>query len=92
MQLLANISLETFLNIMEKTPHGKHFLFGDSKPNSGMALAMLGLTMTGYGHKQTCSQIGHKYWCSFKTMQYQTLRMGRKLTMMYFKVVSCSIL
>ena len=81
-----------FLNVMEETPHEKRFLSGDSKPSSGMALAMFGLTMAGYGHKQTCIQIVHKYRLSFKSMQYKTLGMERKLTTLYFKVVSRSIL
>ena len=61
MQFLSNISLEMFLNIMEETPHKKPFASGDSKPSSGMVLSMFGLIMVGYGQKQMCSQIGHKY-------------------------------
>ena len=66
MQLLSNKSLEMFLYVMEETPHEKHRLSGDSKPSSGMALGMFGLTMAGYGHKQTCSQIRPNYRLSFK--------------------------
>ena len=66
MQFLSNKSLEMFLNVKEETPHGKHRLSGDSKPSSGMTLGMFGLTMAGYGHKQTCTQIRPNYWLSFK--------------------------
>ena len=53
MQLLSNISLEMSLNVMEEIPHEKCYLFGDSKPSSGMAPGMFDLTMAGFGHKQT---------------------------------------
>ena len=81
-----------FLNVIEETPYEKRFLFGNSKPSSGMALAMFDLTMAGYGDKETCSQVGHKYRLSFKSVQYKTLRIERKLTGLYFEVVSRSIL
>ena len=91
-QFLSNISLETFLSVIDETPHEKHFLSGESKPSSGMALGMSGLTMAGYGYKPTCCQIGRKYWLSFKPMKYKTLGMERKLTTMSFKVVPRNIL
>ena len=53
MQYLSSTSLEIFLNVMEETPHEKHFLTGDSKPSSGMVLGLFGLTMASYGHKHT---------------------------------------
>ena len=37
-----------FINVIEETLHEKRFLSGDSKPSSGMALAMFGLTMASY--------------------------------------------
>ena len=77
---------------MEETPHEKRFLSGDLKPSSGMALGMFGPTMASYGLKETCSQIGHKYRLSFKSMQYKTLGMERKLATQYFKAVSRSVL
>ena len=77
---------------MEETPHEKRLRSGDSKPSSGMALGMFGITMAGYDLKQTCSKIGHKYRLSFKSTQYKTLGMERKLTTLYFKVVSRSVL
>ena len=81
-----------FINVMEETTHEKRCLSGDSKPSSGMALGMFGLTMADCGHKQSCSQILHKYRLSFKSIQYKTLWLERKLTLQYFKVVSCSVL
>ena len=80
MQFVSQISLEMFLNITEETPHEKRFLSGDSKPSSGMALAVSGLTEVGYGHKQICSQIRRKHRLSFNSTQYTTLRMERRLT------------
>ena len=68
-----------FLNVMEETPHEKRFLSGDSKPSSGMALAMFGLIMAGYGHKQTCSQIGHNYRLSFKSINTKHLEWKENL-------------
>ena len=78
MRFLSNISLGMFLNVMEETTHEKRFLSGDSKPGSGMALAMFGLTTAGYGHKQTCSQSEHNYRLSFMSMQCKTLRIELK--------------
>ena len=92
MQFLSNISLGMFLSVMEEAPDEKRFPSGDSKPNSGMALGMFGLTMAGYGHKQTCSLIGHKYRLSFKSMQCKILGIERKLTTLHFEVVSRSVL
>ena len=76
---------------MEETPHEKRYLSGDSKPGSGVALVMFGLTIADYGDKETCSQIEHKYRPSFKSAHYKTRGMERKLTTLNFKVFSCSI-
>ena len=81
-----------FLNVMEGTPDKKCFNSGDWKQNSGIDFRMFGLTMVDYGHKRTCSHIWLKYWPSFKSMQYKTLGMERKLTTLHFMVVSLCII
>ena len=90
-QILSDMSLEMYSNVMEETPHETLCLSADLKPSSGMAVGMFGLSIARYDCKQTCSQIGQKYRLSFMSMQHKTLGMEIK-HFLYFKVVSRSTL